>query len=172
MERKSFAAMHCSIAQCLEVAGEWWSMLILRDAFYGVSRFDEFQDRLGISRNVLNQRLTTLVESGILVKVPYSQHPPRYDYRLTDKGRDLWPVLTAMRQWGDKHAAPDGPPVLIRHTSCGQISTAVMTCSACGHQIDLSDLRAAPGPGDPDGLTIPAGAPPPAAKRRRPAART
>ena len=154
MERKSFAAMHCSVAQCLEVAGEWWSMLILRDAFFGVSRFDAFQDRLGISRNVLNQRLARLVESGILVKVPYSQHPPRYDYRLTDKGRDLWPVLTSLRQWGDKYAAPDGPPILIRHSSCGQISTAVMTCSACGEPVDVGNLQAVAGPGDLDGLAI------------------
>ena len=155
MERTSFAAMHCSIAQCLEVVGEWWSMLILRDAFLGVSRFDAFQDRLGISRNVLNQRLTRLVESGILVKVPYSQHPPRDEYRLTDRGRDLWPVLTSMRQWGDKYAAPDGPPVLMLHGSCGQISNAVMTCSSCGEQMDVDDLLAVAGPGDLDGLAIP-----------------
>src|SRR5262249_27856860 len=105
MERKSFAAMHCSIAQCLQAAGEWWSRLTVRAAFLGVSGFAQFQDRRGISRNVLNQRLTKLVDAGILVKVPYNQHPPRYDYRLTSKGRDLWPVLTSMRQWGDKHAA-------------------------------------------------------------------
>jgi DNA-binding HxlR family transcriptional regulator len=88
VERKSFSEMHCSVAQCLEVVGEWWSLLIVRDAFLGVTRFDDFQERLGISRNVLNQRLAGLVEAGILVKVPYSEHPPRHDYRLTDKGRD------------------------------------------------------------------------------------
>src|ERR1700683_4443544 len=88
MERKSFSEMHCSIAQCLEVVGEWWSLLIVRDAFLGVTRFDDFQERLGISRNVLNHRLARLVEEGVLVKVPYSDHPPRSDYRLTDKGRD------------------------------------------------------------------------------------
>ncbi len=108
MERKSFSEMHCSVAQCLEVVGEWWSLLIIRDVFLGVTRFDEMQERLGISRNVLNQRLARLVSAGVLVKVPYSEHPPRFDYRLTDKGRDLWPVITAMRQWGDRHAAPDG----------------------------------------------------------------
>src|ERR1700722_13897266 len=108
MERKSFSEMHCSIAQCLEVVGEWWSMLIVRDAFLGVSRFDVFQERLGISRNVLNERLAKLVDAEVLEKEPYSEHPLRYDYRLTDKGRDLWPVLTTMRQWGDKYAAPDG----------------------------------------------------------------
>src|SRR5436309_11763310 len=92
MQRTSFSDMHCSVAQCLEVVGEWWSLLIVRDAFLGVTRFDEFQERLGISRNVLNQRLARLVEAGVLVKVPYSMHPPRSDYRLTYKGRDLWPV--------------------------------------------------------------------------------
>ena len=102
--------MHCSVAQCLEVVGEWWSLLIVRDAFLGCTRFDQFQERLGISRNILHQRLARLVEAGILEKVAYSEHPPRYDYRLTAKGRDLWPVLTTMRQWGDKHAAPNGPP--------------------------------------------------------------
>ena len=93
--------MDCSVAQCLEVVGEWWSMLVVRDCFLGVTRFEDFQRRLGISRNILQQRLKTLVDAGVLVRVPYSEHPPRYDYRLTDKGRDLWPVLTAMRQWGD-----------------------------------------------------------------------
>jgi DNA-binding HxlR family transcriptional regulator len=106
VERKSFADMDCSVAQCLEVVGEWWSMLIVRDAFLGVTRFDEFQRRLGISRNILQQRLARLVDAGVLVRVPYSEHPPRHDYRLTDKGRDLWPVLTAMRQWGDKYDWP------------------------------------------------------------------
>ncbi len=106
VERKSFADMHCSVAQCLEVVGEWWSLLILRDVFLGVTRFDDFQERLGISRNILNQRLNHLVDAGVLQKVPYSEHPLRYDYRLTSTGRDLWPVLTAMRQWGDRHAAP------------------------------------------------------------------
>ena len=139
--------MHCSVAQCLEVVGEWWSMLIIRDAFLGVSRFDQFQQRLGISRNVLNQRLAHLVEAGVLVKVPYMDHPPRYDYRLTDKGRDLWPVLTTMRQWGDKYAAPDGPPLQVIHKECGHTLDAVMTCSACGERVGARDARAVMGPG-------------------------
>jgi DNA-binding HxlR family transcriptional regulator len=147
VERKSFSDMHCSVAQCLEVVGEWWSMLIVRDAFLGVTRFDQFQERLGISRNVLNQRLAGLVEAGVLVKVPYNDHPPRHDYRLTDKGRDLWPVLTMMRQWGDKYAAPDGPPLEVVHKDCGQVSEAVLTCSACGELIGARDVRAVPGPG-------------------------
>jgi DNA-binding HxlR family transcriptional regulator len=153
VERKSFAGMHCSVAQCLEVVGEWWSMLIVRDAFLGVRRFDEFQQRLGISRNILNQRLFSLVGHGVLQKVPYSQHPPRYEYRLTTKGRDLWPVLIAMRQWGDKYAAPDGPPLQVVHTSCGEVADAVMTCSCCGERLTAQNVKAVPGPGDLDGLT-------------------
>ena len=115
VERKSFAAMDCSVAQCLEIVGEWWTMLILRDTFLGVTRFDDFQRRLGISRNILQQRLSRLVDAGILVRVPYQEHPWRYDYRLTDKGRDLWPVINAMRQWGDQYAAPEGPPLRLTH---------------------------------------------------------
>ena len=152
VERKSFADMHCSVAQCLEVVGEWWSMLIVRDAFLGVTRFDSFQERLGISRNVLNQRLTKLVDEGILDRIPYSDRPVRYDYKLTAKGRDLWPVLTAMRQWGDRYAAPDGPPVRIVHKSCGKISQAVMTCSSCGERVSARDVRVVRGPGDRDYL--------------------
>ena len=139
--------MHCSVAQCLEVVGEWWSMLIVRDAFLGVSRFDQFQERLGISRNVLNQRLAHLTRAGVLEKVPYSHHPARYDYRLTGKGRDLWPVLTAMRQWGDRYAAPAGPPLELVHRGCGHVSNAVLTCSACGRPIGPKDVQAVPGPG-------------------------
>ena len=152
VERKSFSAMHCSVAQCLEVVGEWWSLLIVRDAFLGVTRFDDFQGRLGISRNVLNQRLARLVEAGILVKVPYSEHPPRHDYRLTDKGRDLWPVLTTMRQWGDRYAAPDGPPLELIHERCGHVSDARMICSSCGDGIGPGDVSAKPGPGEVERL--------------------
>jgi DNA-binding HxlR family transcriptional regulator len=147
VERKSFSGMHCSIAQCLEVVGEWWSLLIVRDAFLGVTRFDDFQDRLGISRNVLNQRLTRLVDEGVLARVPYSEHPPRHDYRLTDKGRDLWPVLTTMRQWGDRHAAPDGPPLELIHEACGHVSEPRMICSSCGEPIGARDVMAVRGPG-------------------------
>ena len=147
MERKSFAEMHCSVAQCLEVVGEWWTLLILRDVFLGVTRFDEFQERLGISRSVLGQRLASLIEHGVLTKVPYSERPPRYDYRLTEKGRDLWPVITTMRQWGDKHAAPVGPPLELIHKPCGEITEGHLTCVACGHPMDERNVRAVPGPG-------------------------
>ncbi len=147
MQRTSFEDMTCSVAQCLDVVGEWWSLLIARDAFLGVTRFDDFQARLGISRNILTQRLNRLVDHGVLKRVPYQDHPPRSEYRLTEKGRDLWHVLTAMRQWGDRWAAPGGPPVQIRHITCGHIVTAVPTCSNCGEPLDARSVTAGPGPG-------------------------
>ena len=155
MERKSFAEMDCSVAQCLEVVGEWWTMLIVRDAFLGVSRFEDFQQRLGISRNILQQRLTKLVDTGVLQRVPYSEHPPRDDYRLTAKGRDLWPVLTAMRQWGDEYAAPDGPPLQVIHDGCGEVSTLELVCATCGEPVGPRDVHAVPGEGRPAGLVAP-----------------
>lgn len=147
MERKSFAGMDCSVAQCLELVGEWWSMLIVRDALLGVTRFEDFQRRLGIARNILQARLTTLVEGGVLLRVPYSEHPPRVEYRLTRKGRDLWPVINAMRQWGDQYAAPQGPPIEIVHTACGEHTDAVLVCRSCGEPLRVQDVRAVPGPG-------------------------
>ncbi|HUY16990.1 MAG TPA: helix-turn-helix domain-containing protein [Acidimicrobiales bacterium] len=147
MERKSFAAMDCSVAQCLEVVGEWWSMLIIRDSFMGVTRFEEFQRRLGISRNILRDRLNSLVDAGVLARVPYSEHPPRDDYRLTSKGRDLWPILTTMRQWGDKYAAPSGPPIELTHTWCGKTTHVEMVCDECGERVTGRDVKAVVGPG-------------------------
>jgi DNA-binding HxlR family transcriptional regulator len=147
MERKSFAEMDCSVAQCLEVVGEWWSMLVIRDAFLGVSRFEEFQRRLGISRNILRERLNSLVKAGVLERVPYSEHPPRDDYKLTPKGRDLWPILTAMRQWGDDYAAPSGPPMELVHRSCGEVTHAEMVCGGCREQLTSRNVKAVAGAG-------------------------
>ena len=151
VQRISFEDMTCSVAQCLDVVGEWWSLLIIRDAFLGVTRFDDFQARLGISRNILTQRLNHLVDSGVLKRVAYSEHPPRSEYRLTSKGRDLWHVITAMRQWGDQWAAPGGPPVETRHTACGHIVTAVPVCSHCGEPLDARSVTAVAGPGASEG---------------------
>src|SRR5437763_15496916 len=151
MQRTSFQDMRCSVAQCLEVGGEWWSLLIIRDALLGVRRFDDFQARLGISRNILNVRLLHLVDSGVLDRVQYQDNPPRFEYRLTDKGRDLWHVVTAMRQWGDRWTAPDGPPLRLRHNSCGRVVKAVPVCSHCGEPLDLRSVTAEPGPGAPEG---------------------
>jgi DNA-binding HxlR family transcriptional regulator len=147
MRRTSLRDRNCSIAQCLEVTGDWWTLLILRDVFLGVRRFDGLQADLGISRNVLARRLDQLVADEILERRPYSDAPPRAEYVLTEKGRDLWPVLSAMRQWGDRWAAPAGPPVEVVHVGCGELTTVVPTCAACGEPLTAGDVRAVPGPG-------------------------
>jgi DNA-binding HxlR family transcriptional regulator len=150
MLRRDYAGQNCSIAATLELIGERWTLLILRDAFLGVRRFDDFQARLGISRNILNNRLRKLVDNGVLERVPYQDNPPRSEYRLTDKGRDLWHVVTAMRQWGDRWAAPDGPPVKMRHATCGRVVDAVAVCSHCGEPLSPRSVKVEPGPGAGD----------------------
>jgi DNA-binding HxlR family transcriptional regulator len=151
MQRVSFRDMNCSVAQALEVVGEWWSLLVVRDALFGVTRFDEFQRRLGISRNVLNDRLTRLVAEGVLEKVAYQDHPPRYDYVLTEKGRTLWEVVDAMRRWGDRWASPaDGPPMEPVHRSCGHAMQPTLHCSECGEVLGERDVTLVYGPGADD----------------------
>lgn len=151
MRRTSVADMNCSVAQCVEVVGDWWTMLILRDVFLGVRRFEEIQRRLGVSRNVLTQRLELLVDHEVLRRVQYQDRPVRHEYRLTDKGRDLWPVLDAMRRWGDTWAAPAGPPLELVHETCGERTHAVSSCAACGEPVSASNVRAVAGPGATDG---------------------
>jgi len=159
VKKVSFADMHCSVAQSLEVIGEWWTLLILRDAFLGVTRFDDFATRLGISRNILTARLDTLVDNGVLTRVPYDEARGRYDYRLTDKGRALLPVLTAIRQWGDEWIlGEDRAPVVLEHTTCGAISKAVLTCDHCGEELTTRTIKARRGPGASDTSLIPANA--------------
>lgn len=148
MHRTSFADMHCSIARTLEVAGEWWTPLILRDVALGITRFDDLQRDLGISRKVLTERLDTLVTHGILERQPYQQHPPRHQYLLTAKGRDLVRVLFALMAWGDRWASGrDGPPMRLRHDGCGEPTTAEVTCARCGQPLVLDEVTMEPGPG-------------------------
>jgi DNA-binding HxlR family transcriptional regulator len=150
MLHKDYDSQVCSIAGALEVVGERWSLLIIRDVFLGVRRFDQLQANLGIARNVLQTRLTGLVDQGVLEKRPYSDHPPRYEYRLTDKGLDLWPTLVALMYWGDSHAAPAaGPPVLLAHRGCGGAVDGHRICTECGERLSVRDVIAQPGPGVP-----------------------
>lgn len=147
MRRVSFTDMNCSVAQTLEIVGEWWTLLIVRDAFLGITRFDDFSERLGIARNVLTQRLETLVEHGVFTKESYQDKPVRYDYRLTEKGRDLWLVVAALRQWGDKWAAPAGAPIVSTHRACGHEMTVEPVCSTCGEPVTRASLALHRGPG-------------------------
>ena len=140
--------MHCSIARTLEVIGEWWTLLILRDAFLGVRRFDDFQRDLGIARNILTDRLNILVDHGILERHRYQERPARDEYRLTDKGLDLFPVLVSLLGWGDRWTAgADGPPLVLEHQSCGREATPIMVCPHCGEPVTAQTMRTHPGPG-------------------------
>jgi DNA-binding HxlR family transcriptional regulator len=143
-----YKGQNCSIARTLELVGERWTILVLRDAFLGVRRFDDMQRNLGVARNVLATRLERLVGEGILEKVLYQERPPRYEYRLTDKGLDLWPIVVELMQWGDRYAASEaGPPIVIRHRGCGGVLGERRICSGCGQPLSVRDVRAEPGPG-------------------------
>jgi DNA-binding HxlR family transcriptional regulator len=151
MPIKAFADLNCSVAQPLSFLGERWALLVLRDLFLGRTRFDEIQESLGVASNVLSQRLATLVEEGIVERSRYSEHPERFEYRLTQKGRDLQPVLLALLAWGDRYtASPDGPPLETVHDDCGHVFHAVPTCSECGGKVDSRHIHSRPGPGATD----------------------
>lgn len=138
----------CSLAGALEVIGERWSLLIVRDVLLGLRRFDEIQSDLGIARNVLNARLTRLLDQGVLERRLYQERPPRHEYRLTDKGLDLWPAIVALMQWGNRYTSPAaGPPVLLEHRGCGGAVDQHRICEACGARLSVRDVRALPGPG-------------------------
>ncbi len=124
------------------MVGDWWTLLVLRDAFLGVRRFDEFQRDLGIARNILTDRLNTLVDAGILERRKYQDVPERFEYRLTEKGRDLYPVLIGLMQWGDKWAPrKGGPPVVLAHNACDHEVMPVLSCPHCGEHVAARDMR-------------------------------
>src|SRR5256714_8082240 len=146
MQRKSFGNMQCPIARGLERVGEWWSILILRDALYGLTRFDEFQKSLGIAPNMLARRLNALVEAGLLQRRRYSERPPRYEYVLTARGRDFRPIIVALLAWGNRHFAPEGPSVLLVNTKTGAAVDPILVDSATGRPIKEPEYAFAPGP--------------------------
>ncbi len=133
----------CSVARALSVVGDRWTLLVLRDAFLRTRRFEDFQRQLGVTRHLLADRLRKLVAEGILERVRYQDRPARYEYRLTDKGRDLYPVIVALLQWGDRWMTDaDGPPLRLRHKTCGHTLAAGLTCSSCGEAIEPRDVTA------------------------------
>ena len=148
MRWKELGGEACSVARTVSVIGDRWTLLVLRDCFLRVRRFEAFQERLGITRPLLADRLQKLVKAGVLEKVAYQQRPLRHEYRLTEKGLALYPVLMAIVHWGDVHmAGEDGRPVLHRHKSCGHRFDPVLTCSECGDALSARDVAVEPGPG-------------------------
>ena len=142
MKWTELSSEKCSLARSLSVVGDRWTLLVLRDAFLRVRRFDDFQARLGIARRVLTERLALLVDEGVLEKTPYQERPKRYEYRLTAKGLALYPVVLSLVHWGDAYyAGHDGPPLLHRHKTCGHHFHSVLTCSACGETLNARDVQ-------------------------------
>jgi DNA-binding HxlR family transcriptional regulator len=153
MKRTSFAKWPCSVARTVDLLGDWWTPLVLREAFYGVRRFDDFQASLGIGRNILTERLRRLVAQDLLERRMYQDRPKRYEYRLTPKGRDFYPVLAAIVAWGDRWLdRGKGAPVLLRHKACGKITHAEVVCAECGEPLDPREMRVEVGPGYPHKL--------------------
>jgi DNA-binding HxlR family transcriptional regulator len=153
MGRTSFAKWPCSIARAMDVIGDQWTPLILREAFYGYRRFDEFQQELGIARNTLTDRLRMLVDSGLMTRQAYQSDPVRYDYLLTGMGRDFFPVLAALARWGDQWlAGEDGPPTEFHHARCGHATHAEVVCAECGQPLRGSETTWHLGPGYPPRL--------------------
>lgn len=148
MLRRDYPGQVCSIAKSLEVIGERWSLLIVRDILNGNRRFGQMQTSLGVARNVLSARLQRLVDEGIVERRAYQENPPRHEYFLTEKGLGLWPALIALLHWGDRYSpTPDGPPKVILHKECGGEVSERGICESCGKVLTARDARQVPGPG-------------------------
>jgi DNA-binding HxlR family transcriptional regulator len=145
MLRRDYEGQNCSIAKALEVVGERWTLLIIRDVFLGLRRFDQLQESLGIARNVLTERLNRLVKEGIVERVQYNERPLRYEYRLTDKGFELNVALTALRQWGDKHLNERPPRLLRRKADKKPVIAALVPKGA--DVLRPEEVETVPGPG-------------------------
>lgn len=152
MQRKTFRDMQCPIARSLERVGEWWSILILREAFYGATRFDTFQKNLDIAPNMLTRRLNGLVEEGLLERRQYSERPPRFEYVLTQCGRDFLPVLLAMLEWGNKYFAVEGVSVQLVDKDTGASVNPILVDAKNGNPVNLARYVVAPGPAASEGV--------------------
>ncbi|PWB95037.1 winged helix-turn-helix transcriptional regulator [Methylosinus sporium] len=147
MRNEQFPDQACSVARALEIVGEWWTLLLIREAFLGTRRFGEFERNLGVAKNVLSERLSKLVACGVLERVDVPGRGNPRDYRLTEKGRDLFPVLVALMQWGDRWAAPAGPPLRLLERSTGEEIAALCVRGTSGAALAPQEVRIAPGPG-------------------------
>jgi DNA-binding HxlR family transcriptional regulator len=150
VKRTRFSQWPCSVARTVDLLGDWWTPLVLRECYYGVRRFDDFQRSLSIGRNILTERLNRLVDEGLLERVPYQERPVRNEYLLTEKGRDFFPVMVAMMRWGDRWLADEGgPPIVLEHVPCGHDLQPEVVCSHCGEPVVQRDVWARRGPGFP-----------------------
>jgi DNA-binding HxlR family transcriptional regulator len=148
VKRTETADWPCTIARSVDLLGDHWNLLIIRQACLGTRRFDDFQAALGTGRNILSRRLTRLVDEGLLDRVEYRARPVRHEYRLTDKGRDVYPILAAMAAWGERWlTGPEGTPLVLHHAACGHDMHAVVVCSECDEPLDVREVRAKAGPG-------------------------
>ncbi len=147
MKHNKLDDMNCSIANALDLIGEWWTILILREAFFGTRRFEDFQQHLGIARNILTARLRKLCDSGVLQRVPVKEGAKRHEYKLTAMGRDLYPTLIALTQWGDRWLHETGAPVTFIEHATGEEIADVAILSKQGKELDARDLALIPGPG-------------------------
>jgi DNA-binding HxlR family transcriptional regulator len=148
VKRTDTSAWPCTVARSADVLGDHWNLLLIRQACLGMRRFNDFQAALGIGRNILATRLARLVDEGIFAKVPYQDSPARYEYRLTDKGRDVYPILAALAAWGERWlTGPEGTPLVLHHTTCDHDMHAVVVCSECAEPINVRNVRANAGPG-------------------------
>ena len=140
----------CTMARSARVLGDGWNLLIIRQACAGTRRFEDFRSVLGIGRNILTTHLNRLVVDGLLDRVPYQERPVRHEYRLTEKGREVYPILAAMAAWGEKWlTGPEGTPLVLHHKRCGHDMHARVVCDQCGHPIDVRETTGRPGPGFP-----------------------
>jgi DNA-binding HxlR family transcriptional regulator len=144
---RTYDDQDCSIARALEVVGERWTLLVIRDAFAGLRRFSQFQRSLGLSKKVLAERLDRLVDEGVMERRRYSERPERFEYRLTEKGLGLWKALAHLMMWGDEHYGSEaGRPQLLVHRGCGGEVDARLHCARCGVALERGDIRLVPGP--------------------------
>jgi DNA-binding HxlR family transcriptional regulator len=156
MQRTDTSQWPCTIARSASILGDHWNLLLIRQACTGTRRYGDFQAALGVGRNILSQRLARLVDLGLLARVEYQHKPARYEYRLTDKGREVYPILAAMAAWGDRWlTGPEGSPLVLHHTTCDHDMQAEIRCSECGEALDVRQIRAKRGPGHPAAARVP-----------------
>jgi DNA-binding HxlR family transcriptional regulator len=148
MPKQAFSDIACSIARAVDLVGQRWTPLILRDMFVGMTRFEDFRRDLGVASNILAERLADLEKNGVVTRRQYQSKPARHEYLLTEKGRDLYPVIATLLAWGDKWlAGPEGPPALIVHADCGHVTTAKTVCADCNGELNAANAIPTAGPG-------------------------